>query len=156
MFWIAESDAVIKDSDLYLSLHQVMPLSIWGIFFFLGGVCLILGSVFLPTINHSKKAALFIMIGGLISSIFYFIMSTVGVYNALNWLSWVQYLTFWALTAILTLCRRLVTYGEEVVDKYVLRHEWEHSRGSKIHQRINEVDQKHDDKYHSLEIAIVR
>ncbi|MCJ1765813.1 hypothetical protein, partial [Mammaliicoccus sciuri] len=83
MFWIAESDAVIKDSDLYLSLHQVMPLSIWGIFFFLGGVCLILGSVFLPTINHSKKAALFIMIGGLISSIFYFIMSTVGVYNAL-------------------------------------------------------------------------
>ncbi len=102
MFWIAESDAVIKDSDLYLSLHQVMPLSIWGIFFFLGGVCLILGSVFLPTINHSKKAALFIMIGGLISSIFYFIMSTVGVYNALNWLSWVQYLTFWALSAILT------------------------------------------------------
>lgn len=42
----------------------------------------------------------------------------------------------------------------EEVDKYVLRHEWEYSRG-KIHQRINEVDQKHDDKYHSLEIAIV-
>ncbi|KTT82732.1 hypothetical protein RSA37_11920 [Mammaliicoccus sciuri] len=102
MFWIAESDAVIKDSDLYVALNQIMPLSIWGVFFFLGGVCLILGSVFLPSINHSKKAALFIMIGGLISSIFYFIMSTVGVYNALNWLSWVQYLTFWALTAILT------------------------------------------------------
>lgn len=102
MFWIVESDTVIKDSDLYLSLHQIMPLSIWGIFFFLGGVCLILGSVFLPSINHSKKAAIFIMIGGLISSIFYFIMSTVGVYNSLNWLSWVQYLTFWALTAILT------------------------------------------------------
>lgn len=42
----------------------------------------------------------------------------------------------------------------EKVDRYVLRHEWERSRG-KIHQRINEVDQKHDDKYHSLEIAIV-
>ncbi len=102
MFWIVESGTVIKDSDLYVALHQIMSLSIWGIFFFLGGVCLILGSVFLPSINHSKKAALFIMIGGLISSIFYFIMSTVGVYNSLNWLSWVQYLTFWALTAILT------------------------------------------------------
>ncbi|MCJ1765553.1 MULTISPECIES: hypothetical protein [Mammaliicoccus] len=102
MFWIIESSTVIKDSELYVSLHQIMPLSIWGIFFFLGGVCLILGSVFLPSINHSKKAAMFIMIGGLISSIFYFIMSTVGVYNSLNWLSWVQYLTFWALTAILT------------------------------------------------------
>ncbi|WQJ72662.1 hypothetical protein P3U44_07215 [Mammaliicoccus sciuri] len=102
MFWIVESGTVIKDSDLYVALNQIMPLSIWGVFFFLGGVCLILGSVFLPSINHSKKAALFIMIGGLISSIFYFIMSTVGVYNSLNWLSWVQYLTFWALTAILT------------------------------------------------------
>ncbi len=102
MFWIVESGTVIKDSDLYVALHQIMSLSIWGIFFFLGGVCLILGSVFLPSINHSKKAAMFIMIGGLISSIFYFIMSTVGVYNSLNWLSWVQYLTFWALSAILT------------------------------------------------------
>lgn len=101
MFWIVASYEVIKDSDLYLSLHQVMPLRIWGIFFFLGGVCLILGSVFLPSINYSKKAALFILIGGLISSIFYFIMATVGVYNALNWLSWVQYLTFWAISSSL-------------------------------------------------------
>ncbi|MCJ0918720.1 hypothetical protein [Mammaliicoccus sciuri] len=100
-FWGVESDKVIKDSDLYLVLNQLMPLSIWGIFFFLGGVCLILGSVFLPSINHSKKAAMFIMIGGLISSIFYFIMATVGVYNALNWLSWVQYLTFWAISSSL-------------------------------------------------------
>lgn len=101
MFWIVESGTVIKDSDLYVALHQIMSLSIWGIFFFLGGVCLILGSVFLPSINHSKKAALFIFIGGLTSSIFYFIMATVGVYNALNWLSWVQYLTFWAISSSL-------------------------------------------------------
>lgn len=100
-FWGVESDKVIKDSDLYLVLNQLMPLSIWGIFFFLGGVCLILGSVFLPSINHSKKAAMFIMIGGLISSVFYFIMATVVVYNALNWLSWVQYLTFWAISSSL-------------------------------------------------------
>lgn len=100
-FWGVESHTVIKDSDLYVALNHLMPLSIWGMFFFLGGVCLILGSVFLPTINHSKKAALFIMIGGLISSVFYFIMATVGVYNALNWLSWVQYLTFWAISSSL-------------------------------------------------------
>ena len=101
MFWIVESSTVIKDSDLYVALHQIMSLSIWGVFFFLGGVFLILGSVFLPSINHSKKAAMFIMIGGLISSVFYFIMATVGVYNALNWLSWVQYLTFWAISSSL-------------------------------------------------------
>lgn len=34
-------------------------------------------------------------------------------------------------------------------DKYVLRHEWEKSRG-KIHERINEVDTKHTDNFNSL------
>ena len=34
-------------------------------------------------------------------------------------------------------------------DKYVLRHEWEKSRG-KIHERINEVDKKHTDRFNSL------
>lgn len=34
-------------------------------------------------------------------------------------------------------------------DKYVLRHEWERSRGN-IHERINEVDKKHTDSFNSL------
>jgi chromosome segregation ATPase len=34
-------------------------------------------------------------------------------------------------------------------DKYVLRHEWENSRG-KIHQRINDVDSKHTDLHNQL------
>ena len=34
-------------------------------------------------------------------------------------------------------------------DKYVLRHEWEKSRG-KIHERINEVDAKRTDNFNSL------
>lgn len=34
-------------------------------------------------------------------------------------------------------------------DKYVLRHEWENSRG-KIHQRINDVDSKHTINYNQL------
>ena len=34
-------------------------------------------------------------------------------------------------------------------DKYVLRHEWEKSKG-KIHERINEVDNKHTDNFNSL------
>lgn len=34
-------------------------------------------------------------------------------------------------------------------DKYVLRHEWENSRG-KIHQRINDVDSKHTNNYNQL------
>lgn len=34
-------------------------------------------------------------------------------------------------------------------DKYVLRHEWEKSKG-KIHEHINEVDNKHTDNFNNL------
>ena len=34
-------------------------------------------------------------------------------------------------------------------DKYVLKHEWEKAKG-KIHERINEVDNKHTDNFNSL------
>lgn len=44
--------------------------------------------------------------------------------------------------------------AKEEISYYVPRHEFEKSNG-RLHQRINEVDQKHDDKNHSLEIAVV-
>ena len=34
-------------------------------------------------------------------------------------------------------------------DKYVLKHEWEKAKG-KLHERINEVDNKHTDNFNSL------
>ncbi|MDW3928254.1 hypothetical protein [Staphylococcus saprophyticus] len=34
-------------------------------------------------------------------------------------------------------------------DKYVLKHEWEKAKG-KIHERINEVDNKHTDNFNNL------
>ena len=34
-------------------------------------------------------------------------------------------------------------------DEYVLKHEWEKAKG-KIHERINEVDNKHTDNFNSL------
>ena len=44
--------------------------------------------------------------------------------------------------------------AKEEISYYVPRHEFERTKG-RLHQRINEVDQKHDDKHHSLEIAVV-
>ena len=40
-------------------------------------------------------------------------------------------------------------------DKYVLRHEWERSRG-KIHERINDVDNKHDNLHNDLRLLVTR
>lgn len=38
-------------------------------------------------------------------------------------------------------------------DKYVLRHEWERSRG-KVHERINEVDNKHVNLHNDLKLMV--
>ena len=40
-------------------------------------------------------------------------------------------------------------------DKYVLRHEWERNTG-KIHQRINEVDNKHVNLHNDLRLLVTR
>lgn len=40
-------------------------------------------------------------------------------------------------------------------DKYVLRHEWEKSKG-KIHERINEVDNKHVNLHNDLRLLVTR
>ncbi len=40
-------------------------------------------------------------------------------------------------------------------DKYVLRHEWERSRG-KVHERINEVDNKHVNLHNDLRLLVTR
>lgn len=40
-------------------------------------------------------------------------------------------------------------------DKYVLRHEWEKNTG-KIHQRINEVDNKHIALHNDLKLLVTR
>lgn len=40
-------------------------------------------------------------------------------------------------------------------DKYVLRHEWERSRG-KIHERINDVDNKHVNLHNELRLLVTR
>lgn len=40
-------------------------------------------------------------------------------------------------------------------DKYVLRHEWERNNG-KIHQRINEVDNKHVNLHNDLRLLVTR
>ena len=40
-------------------------------------------------------------------------------------------------------------------DKYVLRHEWERSRG-KIHERINDVDNKHVNLHNDLRLLVTR
>ena len=52
IFWIIHPHNT-NDSQLYASLDSVMSLSFWGVFFFVGGLFLVLSSWFLPR-RHTR------------------------------------------------------------------------------------------------------
>ena len=86
IFWIIHPNNT-NDSQLYASLDSVMSLSFWGVFFFVGGLFLVLSSWFLPRRHTKKRFAFTLLLGGGISSASYFIVAIAGFGNSINWLT---------------------------------------------------------------------
>ena len=101
LFWIIETDTSLFDSHLYATLSLVMPLWIWGLIFALSGLFVILASLKLPKRDTAISFAIFLLIGGLGSSVAYFIITIAGFGNAETWLTPVQYITLSGLNGIL-------------------------------------------------------
>jgi len=91
-FWILKSEDAIDDSPLYAALHNVMPLWYWGLMFVLFGMGLCLASFFIPRRLVNLKFEIFLVIGGLGSSAFYFFLTVVAISDSLNWLTPIQFL----------------------------------------------------------------
>lgn len=91
-FWVLESEDAIDDSPLYTALHNVMPLWCWGLIFILFGIGLCLSSFFIPRRLTNLRFEIFLIVGGLGSSAFYFFLTVVAMSDALNWLTPVQFL----------------------------------------------------------------
>ena len=47
-FFIFASETQVDKSPLYSSINEIIPLSIWGIPFFIGGLCLAIAAMALP------------------------------------------------------------------------------------------------------------
>src|SRR5699024_5239679 len=99
--WIGESDKSVHDSHLYVTLSDAMPLFAWGVLFTLSGMFVILASWRLPKRNISNSFALFLLIGGLGSSVAYFVITIAGFGSAANWLTPVQYITLSGMNGML-------------------------------------------------------
>ncbi len=109
LFWTIEQDSVLGDSAFYQELHQLMPIWIWGILFMLAGLSLVCASYLLPKKN--QKSYWFITIGSFISFIMYFIITSASVYNALNWLSPIQFATLSGIYLVMTFFGGFEIYG---------------------------------------------
>lgn len=101
IFWIVETDKSMFDSHLYAILGHVMPLFAWGMLFTLSGMFVILASWRLPKRDVSNSFALFLLIGGLGSSVAYFVITIAGFGSAANWLTPVQYITLSGMNGML-------------------------------------------------------
>ena len=101
IFWIVETDKSMFDSHLYVTLSNAMPLLAWGVLFTLSGMFVILASWRLPKRDVSNSFALFLLIGGLGSSVAYFVITIAGFGSAANWLAPVQYITLSGMNGML-------------------------------------------------------
>lgn len=82
--WILRYDNP-SDVELYASLISVAPLYIWGSIFAVGGILLSLSSWFLPRRDVRQRFAFSLFMGGLTSSVTYFIVAIAAFNNAATW-----------------------------------------------------------------------
>lgn len=97
IFFAIEQSAVLNDSDFYRALHEVFPIWIWGVLMIISSFFLIGASWLLPKRNRSFHWAL--LLGGALCSLMYLIMTSASLFNAINWLSPVQFATLSSVCA---------------------------------------------------------
>ena len=92
-FWTKEQNDILDDSDFYLALHHIMPIWVWGVLGMICSIFIIIAPFFLPKQKLNHIFDYLILIGGCGNAIFYFFMTSASVYNAINWLSPLQFVT---------------------------------------------------------------
>ncbi|MEB7451601.1 hypothetical protein NGB74_11410 [Staphylococcus chromogenes] len=56
-----------------------------------GSFALILSAFFIPSEKMNNICNWLLLIGGLTTSIMYFLMTSASIFNAINWLTWAQF-----------------------------------------------------------------
>lgn len=98
IFWFVNQHSVLSDSPLYVTLHSVMPIWLWGLFIMITGFFIIVSALYVPFLNINNKFYTYSFIGTTSSMIFYFIMLSASLDNNINWLTPFNFLvqTTWA------------------------------------------------------------
>lgn len=90
MFWTKEQESVINDSEFYLALHHLLPIWVWGIFVAIAGLIMMASAIFIGSSQHSKVCSWLLLVGGIMSALLYFFMTSASIYNAINLLTTVH------------------------------------------------------------------
>ncbi|OOV78918.1 hypothetical protein [Mammaliicoccus fleurettii] len=99
IFFTIEQEAVLSDSEFYKALHEVMPIWVWGILMIISSLFLVGACWLMP-----KRNALFhwaLLIGGATCSLMYLLMTSASLFNAINWLTPMQFATLSATCGVI-------------------------------------------------------
>ena len=99
LFFAIQQEAVLSDSEFYKALHQFMPIWAWGILMAISSLFLIYSSWLMPKRNILFHWVLFI--GGLACSFMYLMLASASLFNAINWLTPMQFATLSAICGVL-------------------------------------------------------
>nr|DAT27564.1 MAG TPA: hypothetical protein [Caudoviricetes sp.] len=83
-YWIFNADIAQHDSKLYDTMHDVLPLTFWGLPFAVSGILLIVSGFLTPYYQTSINYFRFNLSGYAIACPFYYIFSVAGFNNSLN------------------------------------------------------------------------
>lgn len=86
-FWVLSQEVVVHDSKFYVALNEFMPIWIWGVILMIFGLCLIISSVLYSRTDISNKSYYLMTIGGFGCGVMQFLMASASLYNAINWLT---------------------------------------------------------------------
>ena len=101
VFWMFENRESVQDFPLYAALNHAMPIWAWGVMFAVSGLMVIGASWQMPRRITGKSFAWFLLVGGLGSSVAYFIIAIAGFESASNWMTPAQYITLSGMNGFL-------------------------------------------------------
>lgn len=102
LYWTIQQENVLSESDFYSALHTVMPIWLWGILLLFFGVALVLSSTFYGQNSENNISLKLLLFGGAGGAITHFVMSSAALFNAINWLTPVQFLVVAGLLGFLS------------------------------------------------------
>lgn len=108
-FWTVEQESVLHDSEFYQSLHNIMPIWIWGLMLVFSSLLMLCASWLLPKRNNLFNWLL--LLGGGTVAIMYLLMTGASLFNAINWLTPMQFATLSAVCAVVAFFGGAEIYG---------------------------------------------
>lgn len=111
IYWIINIEKSLGESDFYIALHSVMPLYVWGILVLISGVMLMLSSMFYGQRQENNISLRLVVLGGAGGALVNFLMSSAALFNAINWLTPVQFLIMAGLLGFISFVAGVELYA---------------------------------------------